>query len=245
MVCLCFNCWIVKNKNIPIIKQDIHSLISIQLMQYWCISDMWVCIYVGTPLNEVSIHINATINVLSENWHYGITLTRTLTTLRLQKSLKRSTMLTPFLMMRPNVRSTINMDPWAFTFLTSSEKRVLNTTSSCQSAGSRWAVCLGHSSLTMEIHSLSWFLNVNIFRPCYLLWFLFNLCLLSLQALFFCTMLFTCCCCFCCCCFCCGKCGSKEEEEEYFYVDPEQLEAQMFEEQNKGEVITNEVTWVK
>ncbi|KAK3538347.1 hypothetical protein QTP70_035218 [Hemibagrus guttatus] len=54
------------------------------------------------------------------------------------------------------------------------------------------------------------------------------------KALFFCTMLFTCCCCFCCCCFCCGKCGSKEEEEEYFYVDPEQLEAQMFEEQNKG-----------
>ncbi|XP_076834835.1 dnaJ (Hsp40) homolog, subfamily C, member 5 gamma b [Brachyhypopomus gauderio] len=46
-------------------------------------------------------------------------------------------------------------------------------------------------------------------------------------------MIFTCCCCFCCCCFCCGKCG-KEEEEEYYYVDPEQLEAQMFEEQNRG-----------
>ncbi|XP_062863780.1 dnaJ (Hsp40) homolog, subfamily C, member 5 gamma b [Trichomycterus rosablanca] len=54
------------------------------------------------------------------------------------------------------------------------------------------------------------------------------------KALFFCTMLFTCCCCFCCCCFCCGKCGSKEEEEEYLYVDPEQLEAQMFEEQSRG-----------
>ncbi|XP_027028051.1 dnaJ (Hsp40) homolog, subfamily C, member 5 gamma b [Tachysurus fulvidraco] len=54
------------------------------------------------------------------------------------------------------------------------------------------------------------------------------------KTLFFCTMFFTCCCCFCCCCCCCGKCGSKEEEEEYFYVDPEQLEAQMFEEQNKG-----------
>ncbi|MCJ8736778.1 hypothetical protein PDJAM_G00016220 [Pangasius djambal] len=54
------------------------------------------------------------------------------------------------------------------------------------------------------------------------------------KTLFFCTMFFTCCCCCCCCCFCCGKCGLKEEEEEYFYVDPEQLEAQMSEEQNKG-----------
>ncbi|TSO25148.1 Quinone oxidoreductase PIG3 [Bagarius yarrelli] len=59
------------------------------------------------------------------------------------------------------------------------------------------------------------------------------------KTLFFCTMLFTCCCCFCCCCFCCGKCASKEEEEEYFYVDPEQLESQMFEEQNKGKTIAH------
>ncbi|XP_026858269.1 dnaJ (Hsp40) homolog, subfamily C, member 5 gamma b isoform X2 [Electrophorus electricus] len=53
------------------------------------------------------------------------------------------------------------------------------------------------------------------------------------KTLFICAMIFTCCCCFCCCCFCCGKCGKDEEEEEY-YVDPEQLEAQMFEEQNRG-----------
>lgn len=50
------------------------------------------------------------------------------------------------------------------------------------------------------------------------------------KTLVVCGMIFTCCCCFCCCCFCCGKCGTKEEEE--FYVDPEQLEAQMFGEQN-------------
>uniref|UniRef100_A0A8B9J6D7 DnaJ (Hsp40) homolog, subfamily C, member 5 gamma b n=1 Tax=Astyanax mexicanus TaxID=7994 RepID=A0A8B9J6D7_ASTMX len=50
------------------------------------------------------------------------------------------------------------------------------------------------------------------------------------KTLVVCGMIFTCCCCFCCCCFCCGKCGTKEEEE--FYIDPEQLEAQMFEEQN-------------
>ncbi|KAI4884585.1 hypothetical protein NFI96_034554 [Prochilodus magdalenae] len=55
------------------------------------------------------------------------------------------------------------------------------------------------------------------------------------KALFVCGLIFTCCCCFCCCCFCCGKCGSKEEDEEYYYVDPEQLEAQMFEEQNRAQ----------
>lgn len=52
------------------------------------------------------------------------------------------------------------------------------------------------------------------------------------KTLVVCGMIFTCCCCFCCCCFCCGKCGTKEEEE--FYVDPEQLEAQMFEDQNRA-----------
>ncbi|XP_072546457.1 dnaJ (Hsp40) homolog, subfamily C, member 5 gamma b isoform X2 [Salminus brasiliensis] len=53
------------------------------------------------------------------------------------------------------------------------------------------------------------------------------------KTLLACGLIFTCCCCFCCCCFCCGKCGNKEEEE--FYVDPEQLEAQMFEEQNRAQ----------
>ncbi|KAM9466179.1 dnaJ (Hsp40) homolog, subfamily C, member 5 gamma b [Clarias gariepinus] len=53
------------------------------------------------------------------------------------------------------------------------------------------------------------------------------------KALFACTMVFTCCCCFCCCCFCCGKCGSKEEDETDFYVDPDLLEAQTFDEPNK------------
>ncbi|XP_053488553.1 dnaJ (Hsp40) homolog, subfamily C, member 5 gamma b [Ictalurus furcatus] len=54
------------------------------------------------------------------------------------------------------------------------------------------------------------------------------------KTLFFCAIIFTGCCCCCCCCFCCGKCGSKEEDEHYFYMDPEDLEAQVFEEQNKG-----------
>lgn len=100
---------------------------------------MSACIYVDRPLNEMYININATINMLSENLHSGITQIRTQTTQKLLKSLKRSTMLTPFLMMRPNVRSMMNMAPWVFTLLTSSEKIVLNTTSSCQSVGSRWA----------------------------------------------------------------------------------------------------------
>lgn len=74
-----------------------------------------------------------------ENLHSGIIQTRTQTTLRLLKSLKRSTTPTPFLTMRLNVRSMMNMDPWAFTLLTSSEKIALNTTSSCQNVGSRCA----------------------------------------------------------------------------------------------------------
>ncbi|XP_066524653.1 dnaJ homolog subfamily C member 5-like [Hoplias malabaricus] len=53
------------------------------------------------------------------------------------------------------------------------------------------------------------------------------------KTLVICGLIFTCCCCFCCCCFCCGKCGSKEEEE-FNYVDPEHLEAQMYEEQNRS-----------
>lgn len=31
----------------------------------------------------------------------------------------------------------------------------------------------------------------------------------------------------------------EREDDEYFYVDPEQLEAQMFEEQNRGKSLDN------
>ncbi|XP_052009769.1 dnaJ homolog subfamily C member 5-like [Xyrauchen texanus] len=51
-------------------------------------------------------------------------------------------------------------------------------------------------------------------------------------------MLCTCCCCFCCCCFCCGKCGGPENEnnfeDNFQYVDPDELAAEMTEEQNSG-----------
>ncbi|XP_043119469.1 dnaJ (Hsp40) homolog, subfamily C, member 5 gamma b [Puntigrus tetrazona] len=47
-------------------------------------------------------------------------------------------------------------------------------------------------------------------------------------------MIFTCCCCFCCCCCCCGKCGGPESEEHFQYVDPDELEAEMSAEQNRG-----------
>ncbi len=47
-------------------------------------------------------------------------------------------------------------------------------------------------------------------------------------------MIFTCCCCFCCCCFCCGKCGGSENEDNFQYMDPDELEAEMSEEQNRA-----------
>ncbi|XP_041809134.1 dnaJ (Hsp40) homolog, subfamily C, member 5 gamma b isoform X1 [Chelmon rostratus] len=47
------------------------------------------------------------------------------------------------------------------------------------------------------------------------------------KALVVCCSIFTCCCCFCCCCFCCGKCRSSEDEENFAYMDPEDLEAQI------------------
>ncbi|KAI7805048.1 dnaJ (Hsp40) homolog, subfamily C, member 5 gamma b [Triplophysa rosa] len=47
-------------------------------------------------------------------------------------------------------------------------------------------------------------------------------------------MIFTgCCCCFCCC-FCCGKCGGSESEDHFEYMDPEELAAEMSEEQKRG-----------
>ncbi|KTF74288.1 hypothetical protein cypCar_00034985 [Cyprinus carpio] len=47
-------------------------------------------------------------------------------------------------------------------------------------------------------------------------------------------MIFTCCCCLCCCCCCCGKCGGSENEDHFHYVDPDELEAEMSEEQSRG-----------
>ncbi|XP_058472041.1 dnaJ homolog subfamily C member 5-like isoform X4 [Solea solea] len=46
--------------------------------------------------------------------------------------------------------------------------------------------------------------------------------------------IFTCCCCLCCCCFCCGKCGKSDEEESSFYMDPDDLEPEVGEENEGG-----------
>ncbi|XP_026161489.1 dnaJ (Hsp40) homolog, subfamily C, member 5 gamma b isoform X3 [Mastacembelus armatus] len=54
------------------------------------------------------------------------------------------------------------------------------------------------------------------------------------KALVVCCSIFTCCCCFCCCCFCCGKCKSPEDSQHFDYVDPEDLEAEI-REQDTGE----------
>ncbi|XP_068607658.1 dnaJ (Hsp40) homolog, subfamily C, member 5 gamma b isoform X2 [Brachionichthys hirsutus] len=47
-----------------------------------------------------------------------------------------------------------------------------------------------------------------------------------------CSIVTCCCCCFCCCC-CCGKCASSEEEE-FAYIDPDDLEAEI-RQQDAGE----------
>uniref|UniRef100_A0A8C3AG79 DnaJ (Hsp40) homolog, subfamily C, member 5 gamma b n=1 Tax=Cyclopterus lumpus TaxID=8103 RepID=A0A8C3AG79_CYCLU len=54
------------------------------------------------------------------------------------------------------------------------------------------------------------------------------------KALVVCCSIFTCCCCFCCCCFCCGKCKTAEDEANFAYMDPEDLEAEI-REQDKGD----------
>ncbi|XP_020483480.1 dnaJ (Hsp40) homolog, subfamily C, member 5 gamma b isoform X1 [Labrus bergylta] len=54
------------------------------------------------------------------------------------------------------------------------------------------------------------------------------------KALVVCCGIFTCCCCFCCCCFCCGKCKSAEEEH-FAYMDPEDLEAEIREQDTAGD----------
>ncbi|XP_027855774.1 dnaJ (Hsp40) homolog, subfamily C, member 5 gamma b isoform X3 [Xiphophorus couchianus] len=57
------------------------------------------------------------------------------------------------------------------------------------------------------------------------------------KTLFCCCSILTCCCCFCCCCFCCGKCKAGEEEEHPI-IDPEDLEAELREqEEAPGHVI--------
>ncbi|XP_020787378.1 dnaJ (Hsp40) homolog, subfamily C, member 5 gamma b isoform X3 [Boleophthalmus pectinirostris] len=52
------------------------------------------------------------------------------------------------------------------------------------------------------------------------------------KGLVICCTIFTCCCCLCCCCFCCGKCAGKEEED-FAYIDPEDLENEL--RQQEGE----------
>ncbi|XP_028250787.1 dnaJ (Hsp40) homolog, subfamily C, member 5 gamma b isoform X3 [Parambassis ranga] len=54
------------------------------------------------------------------------------------------------------------------------------------------------------------------------------------KTLLVCCSIFTCCCCFCCCCFCCGKCKTQEDEENIIHIDPEDLEAEI-REQEAGE----------
>lgn len=47
------------------------------------------------------------------------------------------------------------------------------------------------------------------------------------KTLFVCCTIFTCCCCCLCCCCCCGKCKPQDEEDNFVYMDPEDLEAQI------------------
>lgn len=56
------------------------------------------------------------------------------------------------------------------------------------------------------------------------------------KTLMACCCIFTCCCCLCCCCFCCGKCKS-EEEENFAYMDPEDLEAEIREQDSAGDPV--------
>ncbi|XP_070777142.1 dnaJ (Hsp40) homolog, subfamily C, member 5 gamma b isoform X2 [Enoplosus armatus] len=57
------------------------------------------------------------------------------------------------------------------------------------------------------------------------------------KTLVVCCSIFTCCCCFCCCCFCCGKCKSAEHEEDFAYMDPEDLEEEIREQDAGDHVI--------
>lgn len=55
------------------------------------------------------------------------------------------------------------------------------------------------------------------------------------KALVVCCSIFTCCCCFCCCCCCCGKCKPPEDETDFAYMDPEDLEAEIREQDTAGD----------
>lgn len=79
---------------------------------------------------------------LSENLHLGIIQTRIQTIPRQLSASRRSTMPIRSLMMRIRGRSMMSMAPWAFMWLSSLEKTVLNSTSSCLNAGSRWEASL-------------------------------------------------------------------------------------------------------
>ncbi|KAM8737833.1 dnaJ (Hsp40) homolog, subfamily C, member 5 gamma b isoform 1-T1 [Acanthopagrus schlegelii] len=57
------------------------------------------------------------------------------------------------------------------------------------------------------------------------------------KALFICCTFFTCCCCLCCCCLCCGKCKTSEEEDNFVYIDPEDLEAELREQDAAGDPV--------
>ncbi|XP_061752309.1 dnaJ (Hsp40) homolog, subfamily C, member 5 gamma b [Nerophis ophidion] len=57
------------------------------------------------------------------------------------------------------------------------------------------------------------------------------------KALLVCCGIFTCCCCFCCCCFCCGRCKPSEEAEDTFYVNPEDLEAEINEQEEARDAV--------
>ncbi|XP_047466361.1 dnaJ (Hsp40) homolog, subfamily C, member 5 gamma b isoform X2 [Mugil cephalus] len=57
------------------------------------------------------------------------------------------------------------------------------------------------------------------------------------KGLVVCCSIFTCCCCFCCCCFCCGKCRPPDDEENFVYMDPEDLEAEIREQDEGDHVI--------
>ncbi|KAL7872213.1 hypothetical protein SRHO_G00071960 [Serrasalmus rhombeus] len=59
---------------------------------------------------------------------------------------KRSTMPTPSSTMTPRGRSMMNMAPWVFMSQSSLERRVSNTTSSCQSGGLRRWRCAARFS---------------------------------------------------------------------------------------------------
>lgn len=159
------------------------------------------------------------------NWHWSIIQTRTPTTQKRQRSSKRSTMPTPSFTTTPKDRYTTSTAPWASTSQTSSERTALNTTSSWTSAGLRWVLCLDANLSMLFAFSYSCMHMIIII----LFFFFFVQTLLTLGTIF------TCCCCFCCCCFCCGKCGGSEHEEDFHYVDPEELAAEMAEEQNGGE----------